>query len=141
MPTRPEGAPTVEQGTRLKMVPVDAFDPELRDLVAADEVLQREVAAGDFGSREVARPDTGALDDPRVGGVDQRLEVHGDEGLVLNNKDIGGDLRRQFADDPRVRVINANAATGDASAIWPIRSRRTFARVTSTPQRSQMMPL
>ena len=37
MPTRHEGAPTVEQGTRLKMVPVEAFDPELRDLVAADE--------------------------------------------------------------------------------------------------------
>jgi hypothetical protein len=25
--------------------------------------------------------------------------------------------------------------------MWPIRSRRTFERVTSTPQRSQMMPL
>ena len=37
MPTRHEGAPTVEQGTRLTMVPVEAFDPELRDLVAADE--------------------------------------------------------------------------------------------------------
>ena len=37
MPTQHEGAPTVEQGTRLKMVPVEAFDPELRDLVAADE--------------------------------------------------------------------------------------------------------
>ena len=37
MPTRHEGAPTVEQRTRLKMVPVEAFDPELRDLVAADE--------------------------------------------------------------------------------------------------------
>lgn len=37
MPTRHEGAPTVEQGTRLKMVPVEAFDRELRDLVAADE--------------------------------------------------------------------------------------------------------
>ena len=31
--------------------------------------------------------------------------------------------------------------TGAASSMWPIRSRRTFARVTSTPQRSQMMPL
>ena len=37
MPTRHEGAPTVEQGTRLKMVPVEEFDPELRELVAADE--------------------------------------------------------------------------------------------------------
>ncbi len=31
--------------------------------------------------------------------------------------------------------------TGAASSMWPIRSRRTFARVTSTPQRSQMIPL
>ena len=31
--------------------------------------------------------------------------------------------------------------TGAASSMWPIRSRRTFARVTSTPQRSQTTPL
>ncbi len=31
--------------------------------------------------------------------------------------------------------------TGAASSMWPMRSRRTFERVTSTPQRSQMMPL
>ena len=31
--------------------------------------------------------------------------------------------------------------TGEASVMWPIRSRRTFERVTSTPHRSQMMPL
>src|SRR5213080_140557 len=31
--------------------------------------------------------------------------------------------------------------TGAASSMCPIRSRRTLARVTSTPQRSQMMPL
>ena len=31
--------------------------------------------------------------------------------------------------------------TGAASSMWPIRSRRTFERVTSTPQRSQMIPL
>ena len=31
--------------------------------------------------------------------------------------------------------------TGAASWMWPMRSRRTFERVTSTPQRSQMMPL
>ena len=30
---------------------------------------------------------------------------------------------------------------GAASSMWPMRSRRTLARVTSTPQRSQMMPL
>ena len=32
-----EGAKTGSQGTRLKMVPVEEFDPELRELVAADE--------------------------------------------------------------------------------------------------------
>ena len=31
--------------------------------------------------------------------------------------------------------------TGAASSICPIRSRRTFEWVTSTPQRSQVMPL
>ena len=31
--------------------------------------------------------------------------------------------------------------TGAARSMCPIRSRRTFWRVTSTPQRSQMMPL
>ncbi len=30
---------------------------------------------------------------------------------------------------------------GAASSMWPMRSRRTLERVTSTPQRSQMMPL
>ena len=29
---------------------------------------------------------------------------------------------------------------GAASSMWPIRSRRTFALVTSTPQRSQILP-
>ena len=31
--------------------------------------------------------------------------------------------------------------TGAASSICPMRSRRTLERVTSTPQRSQMIPL
>ena len=31
--------------------------------------------------------------------------------------------------------------TGAARSMWPMRSRRTFERVTSTPQRSQTMPL
>ena len=30
---------------------------------------------------------------------------------------------------------------GAASSMWPIRSRRTLLRVTSTPQRSQILPL
>ena len=36
---------------------------------------------------------------------------------------------------------NQMCETGAARSMWPIRSRRTFCRVTSTPQRSQMMPL
>ncbi len=32
-------------------------------------------------------------------------------------------------------------ATGAASSIWPIRSRRTLETVTSTPHFSQTMPL
>src|SRR5437016_14495881 len=31
--------------------------------------------------------------------------------------------------------------TGTASSMWPMRSRRTRAKVTSTPQRSQITPL
>jgi hypothetical protein len=31
-------------------------------------------------------------------------------------------------------------ATGTASSMWPIRSRRTFDSVTSTPHLSQMWP-
>jgi hypothetical protein len=42
---------------------------------------------------------------------------------------LGKDLRNQMC------------ATGDANSMWPIRSRRTRARVTSTPHFSQMMPL
>ncbi len=41
---------------------------------------------------------------------------------------LGNDFRNQIC------------ATGEASSIWPIRSRRTFERVTSTPHFSQMMP-
>ena len=36
---------------------------------------------------------------------------------------------------------NQMCETGAASLMCPMRSRRTLARVTSTPQRSQMMPL
>ena len=32
-------------------------------------------------------------------------------------------------------------ATGEASSTWPIRSRRTFASVTSTPHFSHVIPL
>ena len=42
---------------------------------------------------------------------------------------LGSDFRNQMC------------ATGLASSMWPIRSRRTRARVTSTPHFSQMMPL
>ena len=36
---------------------------------------------------------------------------------------------------------NQMCETGTASSMWPMRSRRTRATVTSTPQRSQVMPL
>ena len=35
---------------------------------------------------------------------------------------------------------NQMCATGADSSMWPMRSRRTLARVTSTPQRSHLMP-
>lgn len=37
MLAEPEAAKDMAKGTRLKMVPVEEFDPELRELVAADE--------------------------------------------------------------------------------------------------------
>jgi hypothetical protein len=40
-----------------------------------------------------------------------------------------------------VPFTNQMWLTGEASSMWPIRSRRTLARVTSTPHLSQMMPL
>ena len=41
---------------------------------------------------------------------------------------LGSDFRNQMC------------ATGEASSIWPMRSRRTLASVTSTPHFSQTMP-
>ncbi len=39
------------------------------------------------------------------------------------------------------RVLkNQMCATGTLSSMWPMRSRRTLLRVTSTPHRSQMTP-
>ena len=35
---------------------------------------------------------------------------------------------------------NHTCETGEASSMWPMRSRRTRARVTSTPHLSQMTP-
>ena len=35
---------------------------------------------------------------------------------------------------------NQMCATGEASSMWPMRSRRTFATVTSTPHFSQITP-
>jgi len=40
-----------------------------------------------------------------------------------------------------VPFTNQMWATGEASATWPMRSRRTLLRVTSTPHLSQTMPL
>ena len=39
-----------------------------------------------------------------------------------------------------IDFMNQMCATGEASSIWPIRSRRTLDKVTSTPHFSQMMP-
>ena len=40
-----------------------------------------------------------------------------------------------------VPLTNQMWLTGEASSMWPMRSRRTLARVTSTPHLSQTMPL
>ena len=40
-----------------------------------------------------------------------------------------------------VPLTNQMWLTGEASSMWPIRSRRTLARVTSTPHLSQTIPL
>ncbi len=40
-----------------------------------------------------------------------------------------------------VPFTNQMWLTGDASSMWPMRSRRTFERATSTPHLSQTMPL
>ena len=64
-----------------------------------------------------------------IGGeVDDPLEV------------LGGDVQ-QVAETARDALEVPDVGTDAASSMWPIRSRRTLARVTSTPQRSQMMPL
>ena len=47
----------------------------------------------------------------------------------------------RYANHERVPRRYQMCTTGAASSMWPMRSRRTFERVTSTPQRSQMMPL
>ena len=36
-------------------------------------------------------------DDPMAEALHQRLDVHGDEGLVLDDEDVGGDLGRELA--------------------------------------------
>ena len=39
----------------------------------------------------------GDADDPMAEAFHQRLDVHGDESLVLDDEDVGCDLRGQFA--------------------------------------------
>ena len=41
----------------------------------------------------------------------------------------------------RIRYKGKICETGAASSMWPMRSRRTLARVTSTPHLSQILPL
>ena len=83
-----------------------------------------------------------------------RLEV-GDVRLPLLTIDLRDDRRRevenllelarcdveQISDALGTPLKNQMCETGAARSMWPMRSRRTFCRVTSTPQRSQMMPL
>ncbi len=47
----------------------------------------------------------------------------------------------RYASQERVPRRYQMCTTGASSWMCPMRSRRTFERVTSTPQRSQMMPL
>ena len=75
--------------------------------------------------------------DPRdeVGGkVDDLLELLGLELLTR----LGA---HEQVGEPAARPRRYQMwTTGAASSMWPMRSRRTFERVTSTPQRSQMIP-
>lgn len=65
---------------------------------------------------------------------DIRLEVqHALELLELHVE--------QQADAARQRLQEPDVRDGAASSIWPMRSRRTFDTVTSTPHFSQTMPL
>ena len=53
--------------------------------------------------------------------------------VYLVEEILGGDEKLPI-------VVELVINTGVANRICPIRSRRTFLRVTSTPQRSQIMP-
>ena len=70
--------------------------------------------------------------------------------------DVGDDVQREVEDPLEVARADVEQdaepadgvplkyqmwLTGLASWMWPIRSRRTLERVTSTPHLSQMMPL
>jgi hypothetical protein len=65
---------------------------------------------------------------------DRRGEV--EDLLELARRDV-----EQVADAARDALEEPDVADRSGRSMWPIRSRRTFCRVTSTPQRSQMMPL
>ena len=109
-----------------------AIDGELEllaDLVALVEVLGLEV-----GQVLVAL----VLVDPgdQVGGeVDDLLELLGLQ--LFLRLDAGEQVGQPRAGAAQVPDVHDRSA----SSMWPMRSRRTFERVTSTPQRSQMMPL
>ena len=73
----------------------------------------------------------------QVGGeVDDLLELLGLQ--LLTGLDAGQQVGQPASG---CRGGTRCARPGAASSMWPMRSRRTFERVTSTPQRSQMMPL
>ncbi len=85
------------------------------------------------------------------------LVLEGEQGALARLLvDVGDDVEGEVEDPLEVARAdvekNARGATGVplkyqmwltglASWMWPIRSRRTFERVTSTPHLSQMMPL
>ena len=75
-----------------------------------------------------ARRRVAGIDDDVGGEVQDLLQARGDMSSSRPMR-LGMPLKYQMWD------------TGAASSMWPMRSRRTLARVTSTPQRSQMMPL
>ena len=71
--------------------------------------------------------------------VDPGDEVQGEveDALEVARADVEQDAQARLGVPLKYQMW----LTGLASWMWPIRSRRTLARVTSTPHLSQMMPL
>ena len=85
-----------------------------------------------------ANPDSvRAAIDVLAGFAAPRLLVLGDMGEV---GDQGPAFHTEIGAYARAHGIESLWATGAARRMWPMRSRRTLERVTSTPQRSQITP-